>query len=247
MFVSLRHKVTVALLAIYWPVFFIFAHIPFPDKIRAAGVSDKGLHFLAYMVLTFLLWFSLRPNDRARWRDCWPWLVLVIVLLYALVDEATQGLIGRSCDVRDVIADAVGAVGALVLVSLSGFWPAALTLVGIVLFGAANVTRVNLADVIPVCSSAFHVAGYATFTALWIQWKRLIPTGAVPSMKQLLSTLSLPLGFLGGVTASAAILQRDVSVRDTGLSVVAVAATVAVFAIRATYHSKYRVHTQKKP
>ena len=246
MFVSLRHKVTVALLAIYWPVFFIFAHIPFPDKIRAAGVSDKGLHFLAYMVLTFLLWFSLRPNDRVRWRDRWVWLVLATVLLYAVADEVTQGMVGRNCDVWDLIADAAGAIGALVLTSLMGFWPVALMLAGTVLFGIANVTRVNLADVVPISSSVFHLAGYATFTALWIQWQRLIPTGSIPSIRHLLCTLSLPLGFLGGVTASAAILQRDISIRDTGLSVVAIVATAGVFAARAMYHSKCRGNTQRK-
>ena len=55
MALSLRRKLTVIVLALYWPSLFILAHIPIPKVVREADVSDKSLHFLAYLLLTFLL------------------------------------------------------------------------------------------------------------------------------------------------------------------------------------------------
>ena len=68
MAVSLRHKLSIILLAVYWPTFFIASHIPVPGLVREAGVSDKALHFLAYLTLAFLFWATFSPECKVNWR-----------------------------------------------------------------------------------------------------------------------------------------------------------------------------------
>ena len=68
MALSRRRKWTIVLLGVYWPALFISSHIPIPEMVEQAGVSDKTLHFLAYLILAFLLWVSLSREGKLRWR-----------------------------------------------------------------------------------------------------------------------------------------------------------------------------------
>ena len=116
MALSLQRKITTIVLAFYWPVLFVFAHIPIPQVVRAADVSDKSLHFLGYLVLVYLLWFAVRGDEKVNWRNVGPWWILAIMALYGVLDEWTQNYVaGRTCDVQDFLADVVGTVGGLVL------------------------------------------------------------------------------------------------------------------------------------
>ncbi len=62
MILTRRQKITIAVLVIYWIVLVILAHIPIPQMVYQARVSDKWLHFLAYLNLVFLLWFSIQSG-----------------------------------------------------------------------------------------------------------------------------------------------------------------------------------------
>ena len=90
MALSLQRKITVLVLALYWPALFISAHIPIPRVVREANVSDKGLHFLAYLVLTFLLWFAVLGNQKVNWRKAAAWWMLLFIIGYGVVDETTR-------------------------------------------------------------------------------------------------------------------------------------------------------------
>lgn len=64
---------------------------------------DKGVHFLAYLVLGVLL---ARGRRRTGGAAFWP---PALGLLYALSDEVHQGFVpGRSPELGDWIADALG-------------------------------------------------------------------------------------------------------------------------------------------
>ncbi len=54
MALSRQQKVTIISLVSYWLTLFILTHIPIPLFVREAGVSDKSLHLLAYLILVFL-------------------------------------------------------------------------------------------------------------------------------------------------------------------------------------------------
>ena len=101
MALSCRQKLGMLSLAIYWPTLFIVSHIPIPTVVRKAGVSDKGLHFLAYLILVFLLWFVLNPHRKVRWPRAGVWWVFLALVAYGVVDELLQGYLGRSCDIGD--------------------------------------------------------------------------------------------------------------------------------------------------
>lgn len=164
-----RQKTLIVILALYWPVIFILTHIPIPDVVREAQVSDKSLHFLAYMVLAFLLWSALRPAEKAHWRRPAMGWILLAVAAYALVDESLQHFVeGRSPDWEDVLANIVGALAGLAITATVPFWPGAVIVTGATIYTLAVFTRANLTRLLPVTSTMLHLATYGLFTFLWI-------------------------------------------------------------------------------
>jgi len=83
---------------------------------KKAGLSDKTLHFIAFGVLAWLCWRALRELRR----DAPVWVPLfggftASVLCGGLL-ELWQGLLSyRSCEFLDWVADALGALLAVVL------------------------------------------------------------------------------------------------------------------------------------
>ncbi|MCS7034070.1 MAG: VanZ family protein [Phycisphaerae bacterium] len=93
-------------LALYWLALFAVTHLP-QAALPKTHLGDKLEHFLAYAVLGGLLtaWMARR---RARMRH--PMVVaLITVLGYAAIDELTQPVVNRHADLRDWLADAIGA------------------------------------------------------------------------------------------------------------------------------------------
>lgn len=98
---------SVVLLA-YWALIFFGTHLP-KTAMPSLSASDKVYHCVAFMGLSFLLCWAI-PSSR-----CTLGVILVlaasIALTYAVLDEWTQQFIpGRTCDIWDVAADAVGVV-----------------------------------------------------------------------------------------------------------------------------------------
>jgi len=205
---SWRHRITIILLTLYWLTLIILAHIPMPQYVRKAGVSDKSLHFLAYLILTFLLWFAIRPDEKVSWRKSAVWWVFIIVTGYGAVDEVVQSLVGRTCDAIDIVANITGILTGLLLFSFLTFWPAVLFVTGIVIFGITNLLRVNLAELLPVTNTIFHLFAYAFFSALWLYNMHLYTNQKSTGIKWLIKALAIPLGLLITVKIFSAIIGR---------------------------------------
>ena len=246
---SFRQKITLILLVFYWPTLFILAHIPIPQFVQQAHVSDKTLHFLAYLVLVFLFWFTISPDKMVRWRRTAVWWVLLVMIGYGVADEWLQGCVGRSCDIRDFAADLVGVLAGLILLSFFTFWPAALLVAGATIFGITNVSRTNLADVLPITNAMFHLFGYAIFTMLWLQFIDIFLSGygltlrqdespKPPKLRWLVIALALPTGFLLAVKLSSAILGRGFRPMDVILAVVGIVAAVAAIYLTALFRRR---------
>jgi VanZ family protein len=199
----LRKKIAVLLLALYWPVLFVLAHIPMPDIVRQAGASDKTLHFLAYMLLAFLLWGTIEPYDKADWRKATPWWLLLVALGYGGADEWLQGYVGRTPDLMDLLADLAGAATTLVLLSFVEFWLAATTIVALAVFTLSCLTRADLTTVLPAANHALHLLGYGVLAALWAHYATLRWPRAPGGWRALARALVGPIGWLA-VTQSAA-------------------------------------------
>lgn len=208
----------------------MLAHIPIPELVYRAQVSDKSLHFLAYLVLVFLLWFAISPNRKVNWRKAAVWWVLFAVVWYGVIDELLQRYVGRSCDVTDFLANLAGALTGLILFTLFTFWPAFLAATGITVFLLTNLARANLADLLPVTSVMFYLLAYGFFTVLWIQYMHLFLSLKAPQPKWLIWALVLPTGFLLTVKLFSVILGKDFSVRNVIISAAGiVAVVVAIF------------------
>jgi len=72
--------------------------------------QDKLFHLIAFGILGLLTMGSLRA-PRAGYPTRRVWLVVLAVTLYGILDEIHQYFVpGRSADVYDALADALGAV-----------------------------------------------------------------------------------------------------------------------------------------
>jgi len=250
MALSRQHKLIIISLVFYWAALFILAHIPIPQLVRQAEVSDKGLHFLAYLILFFLLASAINPNKKIDWRKTTTWWILLVVVLYGLCDELLQSCVrGRSCDAMDFVADLEGTLTGLIVLSIFTFWPACLIVTGVTIFGLTNIARANLADLLPGTNTAFHLFAYALFTLLWIRYLdsrcSMLDTRRVtrdPSLvtrdtcderratlrrRWLIVAAILPAGLLLAVKLGSLILGRSFAITDVIVSAVGIAAVVA--------------------
>ena len=193
MTLSLRQKLIIISLLLYWPAIFVLAHIPIPQLVYKAQVSDKTLHLITYLILVFLLWFAVSPDKKVNWGKAAVWWVFLIMAGYGGVDELLQGYVGRSCDIKDFLANLVGVSGGLILFSFLTFWPALLAVTGITIFCLTNLARANLTELVPVTNAMFHLLAYAVFTMLWI--RQILPLPSKTSMpKRLIIALAVPIG-----------------------------------------------------
>lgn len=226
MALSRRQKLTVILLLFYWPGLFILAHIPIPQLVYQAQVSDKSLHILAYLVLVFLLWFSISPGKKVNWPKATAWWILLAVVWYGVTDEVLQRFVGRNCDVKDFLADLTGTFAGLILFSLFTFWPALLAVTGIVIFGLTNLARANMAELLPVTNAMFHLFGYGFFTMLWIHNMNLFLPMKVPKLKWLITASALPLSFLLIAKLFSIIFGRYFGIKDAVVGAVGIIVVV---------------------
>jgi len=226
MVLSRRHKVGVISLLIYWPTIFVLTHIPIPQLVRMAGVSDKALHFIAYMVLVVLVWFAVNPYRKVNWRRAAVWWILFVMVWYGVIDEWLQSYMGRGADVRDFLANLSGTVAGLIILSLVGFWYALFAVTGICIFSLTNLTRVNPADLVPVMNAAFHLFGYGFFTMLWIQCMRHCLSIKPVQPKWLIMSLSVPVGFLAAVGLFSAVAGNGFRLQDIVMGTVGIAGVV---------------------
>ena len=119
MVVIFLRRLILGALILYWGFALTMTHMPHPPPV-GPPVSDKLIHFLAYGVLSGLLFLAMwmsRPN--MRWL---PAVVLGIILTYAAFDEITQPLFHRDCELGDWLADsAAGVVAVSVLGTIRHF------------------------------------------------------------------------------------------------------------------------------
>jgi VanZ family protein len=238
--VTRRQKTTIAVLIIYWIVLAVLAHIPLPQVVYQAKVSDKWLHFLAYLNLTFLVWFSIKPDEKVRWQNKAAWLVFFAVIIYGGIDELTQPYFGRTKDLMDFIANMKGTATGLVIFTFLTFWPALLTVWAISILGVATLVSANLSNIAPTIDSIYKVLAYSGFTLIWTQvGNRYISSGTL--IRRLLLMISLPLGLMFFVKISSMLLGRYFTTMEMLLSAAAilVTATLRYLAERKSYRETF--------
>ena len=238
MALSHRPKLTIISLLLYWPTIFILTHVSLarvPHWIVQTHMSDKIFHYLAYLVLVFLLWFVISPYKKVKWHRATAWWVVFVVVWYGVVDEVLQGYVGRTCDVMDFFADLAGTLTGLILFSFFTFWPVLLVVTGITIFTLTNFTRANLADLVPITNAMFHLFAYGFFTMLWLQYIHLFLPMKAPKPKWMIAALVLPIGFLLTVKLFSVIFGKDFVVQDVIISTVGIITVVATIYLIALF------------
>jgi hypothetical protein len=197
-----------------------------------ARVSDKSLHFLAYLVLVFLLWFAIIPERKVNWRKAAVWWILFAVVWYGVLDELLQMYVGRTCALTDFSANLAGALTGLILFTFLTFWPAFFVVTAIAVFLLTNLARANIAELLPVASAIFYLFAYGFFTLLWVRYMNLFLSLKAPQPKWLFVAVIVPAGFLVVVKLFSAILDKPFGVRGVIISAAAIAAVIiAVYGI----------------
>jgi len=193
-----RHRYILPAVGIYWPLIFWLTHIPVPDLARRSGMSDKTMHVLAYLALTFLVWLAVSPYQKVRWNRPAVWVVLVIIAGYGALDEWMQGLpsINRGADFVDFLANLLGILLALGILSFLRFWPALLTVSAIFIFAVNNLSGILLLLGQYHLNTIFHFTAYAALTLIWIQYDSRRPHSPGGLLSRLRRWIALPAGFL---------------------------------------------------
>jgi hypothetical protein len=202
-----RHKITIAVAVSYFITLFVSTHISIPQVVYQAKVSDKWLHFLAYLNLIFLMWFSINPDRKANWHKWGTWLIFLGAVVLGAADELTQPYTGRTCDILDFAADSEGILAGLVIFTFLTFWPSLLAVWAISIFGVATLISADLSKVSPIFNTVYHIFAYAGFTLIWGQ---LINLYLSPKtiISRLSLIISLPAGLMLFVKVSSILLGR---------------------------------------
>ncbi len=205
----------------YWITLAILAHIPIPELVYRAHVSDKWLHFLAYLNLAFLLWFSINPDRKVSWRSRVAWMIFLITAVYGGLDEMVQPYVGRTADIGDFLANVAGVLSGLIIFAFLTFWQALLATTAITIFGLTNLAKADLSKLVPVLNAAFHIIAYAGFTIVWVRFMNLY-LSVRSFVGRLMLTLAVPIVFLAIVKTSSLLLGRSFAPTDLLFSVLGI-------------------------
>ena len=223
-----RHKLAIASLTLYWTVIFILTHIPIPAMIKSAGVRDKYMHFLAYLILTLFLWVAISPFKRVNWLKWQVWLAIALTAGYGGMDEFLQGFVGRGTDLHDFYANMTGVFTCLIILSFLSFWPASLAVSAIFIYILPNFTTGSLFTQHPMLNTGFHFFGFAGFTMIWIQvMDRFLPMREVNFKWPVFATL-IPMLFLAAVKITTVLVGKNIWKIDVITAVVGIIIIVAI-------------------
>lgn len=111
---------------LYWGMMFVGTHLPHIELPGSSTIVsiDKILHFCGYLGLGFLLSLLIVTSAARRGESELfalrkrGYLVLLVIAAYAIFDELTQLLVGRSCELLDGTADLLGALCGVLIVAI---------------------------------------------------------------------------------------------------------------------------------
>jgi len=232
MSLSRRQKTFLTLLVFYWPAIFILTHMPLEHVskwVLQVHISDKTLHYLAYLLLSFLLWVSIRPLSKVNWRRYDVWWLLLVIVWYGAFDEWLQSYVGRNCDVMDFFANLAGALTSLILLSIFSFWPVWIILTVVVIFALTNLTRVDMAALLPMTNMLFHLIAYAFLGLIWTRYLHKFLLSTTSKSKELTLAITIPIAFLFAVKLVSAISGKAFKMQDIIISIGSITIVVVLY------------------
>jgi VanZ family protein len=208
-----RQKLTIMAMALYVIAFVVSTHIPIPRIVYQAEVSDKWLHFLAYLILVFFIWFSVKPDNKPNWRKFPAWLVLVAACAYGGIDEIIQPYFGRTTDFYDFTSNCQGVLAGFIMFTFTSFWPSLLTVTAITIFSLTNLVHADLSKLVPVTDAFFNFLAYGSFALVCIKFLELyLPVKSIAL--RLFLALCVSILFMLVVKTGSLLLKRHFGYSD---------------------------------
>jgi hypothetical protein len=240
MVLKVRQKSFIVPLLLYWPLIFVLTHAPLPQGLPIILPSDKIIHYLAYLVLAFLLWFAVNPGQKVRWRKAPVWGVLITIAFYGAIDEWLQGYVHRNPDIGDFLANLAGGLTSLAVLTVIPFWPASLALTGAAIFVTRNILQANWFDLLPVTCGVGSFVAYGFFSLLWIRNMSDLILVKAPQVRWVVGTIALPVGLLLGVEIFSAMAGRGFRLWVFAVSAGGIMATVGAFYLFSLFRQNRR-------
>ena len=236
-----RQKTTTISLLLYWCGIFILTHISAVNvshMVLPKYLSDKTLHYLAYLLLVFLLWFAINPQKKVKWHQATVWWIIFIVVWYGVADEWLQGYVGRDPDVKDFYADMAGAFSSLVLLTIFSFGSAVLVVTGIFIFILTNLTEISIAQDLPTINALMIFFSYGFFAILWQRYMHHYIRPKSPQIKWLLIALATPLGLLITMQLFGLVFRGGFRYSDITIAATAIVGVVGTFYLTALFRKR---------
>ncbi|HOQ05546.1 MAG TPA: VanZ family protein [Anaerohalosphaeraceae bacterium] len=204
-----RHQYILLAAGIYWPLLFWLTHIPIPEIARRSGMSDKLMHFAAYLALAFLTWLAFSPYEKVRWNRPLVWMVLLGLAGYAAFDEWLQGrpFIGRSADWRDFAANLAGIGAGLGILTFFSFWPALPAVSALFILFIQNHSNLLFLQPEMHLEMFFHFTAYSAFTLIWMHF--LSRKRPVRTLRGFLKGLAVPMLLVFGIWLEGRFVHRE--------------------------------------
>ncbi len=162
-----EQKLFTIILIFYWLGILIATHISVPNWTRQMGMSDKTMHFAAYMILTLLLWLGTSFEIKADWKRLRPWLLSVIVLIYGAADELSQHFMNRSTDIKDFAANLAGMAAGMAIVSFLSAHHIIMIIITVCPLFAPSIVKAKLIAQGSILEIAAYAAGFVIITTAW--------------------------------------------------------------------------------
>jgi len=96
-------------LSAYWLLLFVGSHTPQAAPPPIGLSIDKLVHLVAFTGLAWLM-AAVASHHTGRLTLRAAGAIFLIAITYGAIDELTQPYVGRSCDLLDWLADALGAI-----------------------------------------------------------------------------------------------------------------------------------------
>lgn len=170
--VRLRYFFITTLL-LYWPVVFVLTHVSqVPGFILRTQMSDKTMHYLGYLMLVFLWWFSVFPSQKPSVLRLSFWITLATMAAYGGFDEWLQGFTHRTPDVWDWVADMGGVVTGLIIFGVVGLRLSALGVATVCIFILTSLCKTDPLGFVPFIDILFYLCAYSLVVLLWMDYLR---------------------------------------------------------------------------
>jgi len=232
---SRTRKISLFILLLYWPLIFTLTHIPLKTEfLIQLQASDKTLHFLVYFILSFLLYFAAEPTKKLSLKSKKFWLLFAALLFYAAADEWLQGLVGRSCDFLDFVANLTGVAAAFFLLSFLSFQPALLLFTAVSIIIITKAAQMRFIGWLSFIKPAVYFLAYAFFTVIWSRFVCAVNFLKSSRLKWFVVAFSFPLILLFAAVIFSFFLGNSFRLPEIICSLAAIftAAIVSYFANR---------------